>query len=117
MAKKTPTEKPVMKLYLADPNSTPADDLKKIEDGPQVSPLIKSMLAAMKEGEERIQGLAFERDPTTNNEYGAIYRQKTRLIPDFLLKRVAIQDDLVASIINARSNQMSAFGRPQPDRF
>lgn len=109
-------------LYLADPNNTPYDDLvglKKNEEGegPKVSPLVKSMLTALDEGEERIQRLSFERDPTVNNEYAAIFRQKIRLIPDFLLKRVSIQDDLVASIISARSNHISAFGRPQPDRF
>jgi hypothetical protein len=118
MAKKErPVIKKEVKLFLADPNSTPLDKVEKMENDPSESPLIKSMLGALTGQEDNIQRLSFERDPTQNNEYAAIYRQKVRLIPDFLLKRVSIQDDLVAAIINARSAQMSAFGRPQPDRF
>jgi hypothetical protein len=118
MAKKErPVIKKEVKLFLADPNSTPLDKVEKMENDPSESPLIKSMLGALTGQEDHIQRLSFERDPTQNNEYAAIYRQKVRLIPDFLLKRVSIQDDLVAAIINARSAQMSAFGRPQPDRF
>jgi len=118
MAKK---ERPIInktvKLFLADPNSTPLDKVEKMENDPTESPLLKSMLSALSDQGDQIQRLSFERDPTQNNEYAAIYRQKIRLIPDFLLKRVSIQDDLVAAIVNARSNQLSAFGRPQPDRF
>jgi type II secretory pathway pseudopilin PulG len=115
-------ERPVIKrevhLHLADPNNTNIEELRQQEgEGYIENPLVKSMLTALNEGDERIQRLAFERDPTANNEYAAIFRQKIRLIPDFLLKRVSIQDDLVASIISARSNHISAFGRPQPDRF
>jgi hypothetical protein len=118
MAKKErPVIKKEVKLFLADPNSTPLDKVEKMENDPSESPLIKSMLGALTGQEDHIQRLSFERDPTQNNEYAAIYRQKIRLIPDFLLKRVSIQDDLVAAIINARSAQLSAFGRPQPDRF
>jgi hypothetical protein len=61
--------------------------------------------------------LAFESDPTQNNKFYGLYKQKQRLIPDKLLKRICIQDDLVASIVQARQNQMAAFGRPRPDRF
>lgn len=64
-----------------------------------------------------VERLAFESDPTLSNKYHSLYKAKTRLIPDKLLKRICIQDDLVASIVQARQNQMSAFGRPRPDRF
>jgi hypothetical protein len=118
MAAKKPLVKREIHLHLADPNNTPIDELLKQESGEyEQNPLVKSMLTALAEGEERVQRLSFERDPTMNNEYAAIFRQKIRLIPDFLLKRVSIQDDLVASIVAARSNHISAFGRPQPDRF
>jgi hypothetical protein len=107
---------------LADPNSTPLGDLAKMEKGgvrsSSESPLVKSILNTLNGGSENsIERLAFERDPSNNSEYAAIYREKLRLIPDRFLKRIAIQDDLVASIINARSNHVSAFGRPQMDRF
>lgn len=64
-----------------------------------------------------VERLAFESDPSTTNVYSSLYKAKTRLIPDKLLKRIAIQDDLVASIVQARCNHISAFARPRPDRF
>jgi len=64
-----------------------------------------------------IERLAFEVDPTNGDQYHGIYKQKTRLLPDSVLKRISIQDELVACIVQARSNQMSVFGRPRDDRF
>lgn len=106
-------------LQLADPNSTPVESLQKMENGKVAggSPLVKSILNVLDGDNGSIERLAFERDPSVNTEYAALYRAKIRLIPNNFLKRIAIQDDLVASIINARSNQVSAFGRPQMDRF
>lgn len=113
------TSKGGVTFVLADPHSTPVDSLQKMEDGTEKgqSPLVKSILNVLNGPDGSIERLAFERDPSMNNEYAALYRSKMRLIPDNFLKRIAIQDDLVASIVNARSNQLSAFGRPQPDRF
>lgn len=107
-------------IQLADPHSTPVEELSKMEGGktPAESPLVKSILNVLNGGSDSsIERLAFERDPSNNAEYAALYRAKVRLIPNNFLKRIAIQDDLVASIVNARSNQISAFGRPQLDRF
>lgn len=122
MAKKAAPARPSVQLFLADPNNTPVEDLAKLqkgedEFGPRESPLVKSILNAIHSEEDKIQRIAFERDPTQNNEYAAIYQQKVRLIPDYLLKRISIQDDLVAAILNARSNHVAPFGRPRPDRF
>lgn len=64
-----------------------------------------------------IERLAFEQDPSAGDQYQGIYKQKTRGIPDPILKRIAIQDDLVACIVQARSNQNSVFGKPRDDRF
>ena len=64
-----------------------------------------------------VERLAFETDPTASNKYHSLYKTKYRLIPDKLLKRIAIQDDLVAAIVQVRQNQMAAFGRQRPDRF
>ena len=60
---------------------------------------------------------AFTEDPNRVNQYAGIYKNKTELLPDNLIKRIIAQDDLVASILNARSNFMSAFGRPRLSRF
>lgn len=77
--------------------------------------LMKSVMNAL--GKDEVVRLAFETDPTLNNQYQSLYKTKMRLLPDKILKRIAIQDDLVACIVQARMNQMSAFGRPRPDRF
>lgn len=80
--------------------------------------LVKSIMNVLDgNGKNTIERLAFEADPSLNNQYSSLYRAKMRLIPDTILKRISIQDDLVAAITNTRSNHMSAFGRPRPDRF
>jgi hypothetical protein len=61
--------------------------------------------------------LAFEVDPNSINRNSGVYYAKHRLIPDHYLKRLAIQDGLVAAVVRTRQNHMSAFGRPRPDRF
>jgi hypothetical protein len=109
------------KIHLADPNATAVEDLEKMQEDMNssaqagASPLVKSILNVLNGG-KTIERLAFEQDPTLNNEYSSLYFTKVRLIPDTMLKRIAIQDDLVAAIVNTRSAQLSAFGRPRPDR-
>jgi len=108
------TKSEAKKVTLLDPASTHIEGQKTGEP----PTLVKSILNVLNGGSgESIERLAFEQDPNTNNTYASIFRGKLRLIPDAILKRIAIQDDLVAAIANARSNQLSAFGRPQPDRF
>jgi len=88
----------------------------KIE-GTEPPTLVKSILNVLNGPKDSVERLAFESDPTTVNQFHSVYKQKMRLIPDSLLKRIAIQDDLVAAILQARQNQVSTFGRPRPDRF
>jgi hypothetical protein len=64
-----------------------------------------------------IERLAFETDPNLVNQYQSVYRAKVKLLPDALLKRIIIQDDLVAAIVRARETQMGGFGRPRRDRY
>jgi len=79
--------------------------------------LSKSILNVLNGPDQEIERLAFETDPTQYNTYAGIYKQKMRLLPDAVLKRIAIQDSLVSNIVRARQNHVSAFGRPRPDRF
>ena len=79
--------------------------------------LTKSILNVLDGPDSSIERLAFETDPTAYNTYAGIYKQKMRLLPDSVLKRIAIQDSLVSNIVRARQNHASAFGRPRPDRF
>ena len=107
-----PRAKVPINVEFADPHSMP--DLKKGE----LPSLSKSILNILNGGrEDTIERLAFETDPGQTNTYAALYRNKLRLLPDSILKRIAIQDSLVAAIVNARSAQLQAFGRPQPDRY
>jgi hypothetical protein len=100
---------------MADPFNV--SEAKVASRYPSASPLVKSVLNLLDGPGDTIERLAFETDPSVNNTYQTIYKTKQRLLPDEVLKRIGIQDDLVASICNTRSNQISAFGRPQPDRF
>lgn len=88
----------------------------RAETGEAIS-LEKSLLNILNGPKDSIERLAFEVDPTLVNKFQAIYRAKLRLLPDTLLKRIMIQDDLVAAIVRARETHVSSFGRPRPDRF
>lgn len=122
VAKKEPQ---LFKVQLADPNSTDitgalTDGLRKgrskrSEEEPTITKSILNILNGS--GKSSIERLAFESDPALNNTYSSVYKAKVKLIPDHILKRIAIQDDLVASIVNTRAAQLQTFGRPQPDRF
>lgn len=86
-------------------------------EGAGGSVLAKRMLAQITEAEAETDRLSFKRDPIQENSYGSVWAPKVRLLPDNVLKRIAIGDDLVAAIANARSNHLSVFGSPRPDRF
>lgn len=108
--KKRSASRPQVSVEFADPFSTPSE-------GAPPS-LMKSLVNVLDGGRnDSIERLAFEADPAIKHQYSSLYYSKQRLIPDVILKRISIQDDLVASIITARSNHLSAFGRPRPDRF
>jgi hypothetical protein len=79
--------------------------------------LTKSILNILNGEDNTISRLAFETDPSQVNNFAGVYHAKLRLVPDSVLKRIAIQDSLVASIVRARQNHLTSFGRPRPDRF
>jgi hypothetical protein len=104
-----------MSVSFADPHGVAPTETEKDKNSPPS--LTKSILNLLNGGRgDTIERLAFETDPGQNNTYQALYRNKLRLLPDTILKRIAIQDSLVAAIVNARSAQLQAFGRIQPDR-
>jgi hypothetical protein len=78
--------------------------------------LAKSVANVLDGPDDSLERLAFERDPQRVNTYAAIYRPKLQGVPDSLLKRMAIQDDLVAAVVHTRSNHIAQFGRKQSDR-
>lgn len=93
------------------------DPIEEEKDAGPAS-LYKSITNLLDGGDKKsIERLAFETDPTLKNRYSTLYVAKQRLIPDTILKRISIQDDLVAAITNTRSGHVGSFGRPRPDRF
>jgi hypothetical protein len=109
-------------VHLIDPASTAevvskSESSRRTRRGSKPEPLGKSILNILNGNDRSIERLAFETDPQQHNVYGSVYRGKHRLLPDTVLKRIAIQDDLVAAITNTRAAQIQTFGRPQPDRY
>jgi len=87
------------------------------EEKEEEKPTLAKSIINMLNGQGSIERLAFETDPSYSNNQSSLYKTKLKLIPDTLLKRMAIQSDLVAAIIQARQNHLSTFGRPRPDRW
>lgn len=81
------------------------------------SNFFKSVLNELNGPSSQMHRLAFDINPNQNNTYAGVYRERLRLLPPSIAKRIAIQDDLIAAIAQARSNHVSAFGRPRPTRF
>jgi hypothetical protein len=104
-------------VLAADPRNVTTADIAKAEGAwKHEGVLAKSVLNMLNGTDDSIERLAFERDPTRVTEFAGIYRPKVQLIPDSLLKRMAIQDDLVAAVVHTRSSHVSQFGRKQEDR-
>lgn len=108
-----PPKKRRVSVAMVDPTGS-GEEVAKSEGPMDITKSVSRLLNGEGHSVER---LAFETDPSTTDMYAGIYRPKQRGLPDNLLKRIAIQDDLVACIVQARSNQVSTFGRPRDDRF
>ena len=93
------------------------EDLRKRGVEPEETKSFSKSIINVLNGQGHIERLAFEADPSQVNNYAGVYKSKIRLIPDTILKRIAIQDSLVSNIVRARQNHISSFGRPRPDRF
>ncbi len=113
LGKSTPRGGVKPSVVFADPYSQ-----LELEKGKDQPTLTKSILNLLNGGPgHSIERMAFESNPSVTNTYAAIYKNKLRLLPDGALKRIAIQDSLVAAIVTARAGMVQSFGRPQPDRF
>lgn len=106
-----------IKLYYADANNTPSKEELEGSTQQRLSKSILKFLNGNSDNPNTLSRLAFESDPDEKTLVGGLYEMKLRLLPDDILKRIAIQDDLVACIVNVRSNMLAAFGRPQPDPY
>ncbi len=82
-----------------------------------MSPLYKSILDFVDSSyKEAPVDLAFEYDPKTSTERSSVYRQKTKLLPDSMLKKIAREVDIVSTVIQTRQHHISGFGVPQQDQ-
>jgi hypothetical protein len=119
LVKSEKSEKPKknIQMDMADPFLTRGELELAEKTHNESTSLSKSFLNVLNGPGQTIERLAFEEDPDNKNQYQSIYKGKLRLLPDDILKRVSIQDSLVAAIVHARSSMLSSFGRPQPDRF
>ncbi len=77
---------------------------------------VRNTIIGVQRGDEIVK-LAFDEDPRAANTWSGIWKRKTNQIPDSMIKRIAIADELVAQIVQARSNHISSFGRELQDRF
>jgi len=105
------------KILFLDP-AVDEDTLAKSEKGEDISgsPLVKSIISAMNR-QDRLKRLAFEEDPNLPHRYGGLFFDKVALIPDRVLKRIAIVDDLVATCVNIRAQQVATFGKLLTDKY
>lgn len=121
--RKTKTKAPSVIFGLGEQEAQYYENLAKaeiayrIENDKEKPSLAKSIINMLNGDKDNVVRLAFETDPSQVNNFAGVYRAKLRLVPDSVLKRIAIQDSLVAAIVRARQNHVSAFGRPRPDRF
>jgi hypothetical protein len=89
----------------------------KVEGEDYLGQILKSL-----KDQQVAQRVAFEVDPSNVqgvSSYGALYVQKTKLTPDWVIKALTGPggDELLNQILQARSNVIASFGRPKSDRF
>jgi hypothetical protein len=64
-----------------------------------------------------IPRMSFTDDPMARDNYMGLFKSKRKLLPDSVIKRIKTENHLVSSILRARGNTMSMFGRIRRDRF
>jgi hypothetical protein len=88
------------------------------DSGVALADLIGSISgSAKKTAKTTVPRIAFTEDPVGKDNYFGLFKNKKRLLPDWTIKRIRQEDHLVASILRARGNTMSMFGRIRKDRF
>jgi hypothetical protein len=94
-----------------------ADVLEKNESG--FASLEKSVMTTLSDLQagKQVHRLAFEEDPIAKQWRGLWKPKPPHLVPDAVLKRIAVRDDLIAAVLNARAGHVKAFGRELQDRF
>ena len=102
-------KKSASKIY-----AVPVDDEPKGKKGKGEGTLTKSLMEALSTPDERTDRLGFTVNPH-RTPWSSVYITNDYLVPNFIKKRIAIQDSMVAGINLLRTNQVAAFARPRPD--
>lgn len=113
---------PKKKTIFALSNEINAELAKSYMDDPGAGKSIADLVglssgSAKRTKKTTIPRMAFTEDPVTKDNYFGLFKNKKRLLPDWTIKRIRVEDHLIASILRARGNTMSMFGRIRKDRF
>lgn len=112
-------KKPVMSMV----NEFNGEMMKSYMDNPDkasqsISDLIGTVSGSVKRTKKTtVPRIAFTEDPVSKDNYFGLFKNKKRLLPDWTIKKIRQEDHLIASILRARGNTMSMFGRIRKDRF
>lgn len=103
-------------------NEINSEMMKSYQDDPEAAKSLSDLIGSVSGSAKRsskttVPRIAFTEDPVTNDNYFGLFKNKKRLLPDWTIKRIRQEDHLVASILRARGNTMSMFGRIRKDRF
>ena len=93
--------------------------MNELERPQESQDMLKSLAFDLGDFSQQRIGLtrkAFTIDPQKQLNFDGLYIRRDGLIPNFITKQLAINDPLVASILNIRSSQASRFGYPQVNR-
>jgi hypothetical protein len=116
---KKETVKPVMSMA----SEINGNMMKSYMDNPdKASVSISDLIGATSGSAKRtkkttVPRIAFTEDPISKDNYFGLFKNKKKLIPDYTIKKIRQEDHLIASILRARGNTMSMFGRIRKDRF
>tara|TARA_R100000951_G_scaffold116766_1_gene130569 strand:+ start:10485 stop:12320 length:1836 start_codon:yes stop_codon:yes gene_type:complete len=110
------------KTLVAFSNEINGELNKSYQDNPDAQTSLADLVGSASGNAKRtnkttVPRIAFTEDPITKDNYFGLFKNKKRLLPDWTIKRIRQEDHLVASILRARGNTMSMFGRIRKDRF
>jgi hypothetical protein len=82
------------------------------------APLVKSLMRDLRTS-QKAQALSFDVNPSGSARFSGLYIDKTGtpLLPDTLIKRMFLVDDLLGTIERLRANMFSAHGHRLLDRY
>jgi hypothetical protein len=78
--------------------------------------LIKSAMGFVQSG-KRVPRLAFNENPMQKDSYAGVFKYKSTSLPFQVIKKIRVQNLLVAAIVRTRGSQMSMFGHIKNNRF